>query len=384
MKVLIDARMYGLEHSGIGRYISNLVQEFINLKIDEQFIILLKKKYFDALEFPKDWAKVLADFRHYTLNEQLLLPGIINKEKPDLVHFPHINIPIFYRGPFVVTVHDMTMHFQGTNATTLPLYKYLLKRLPYKFIFRSAVKRSCKIITPSKSIKKEITDYFMINPNKIAVTYEGLTNNFVESGTHKDESAILSSYGLKSSNYFFYVGNSYPHKNLDLVVRAISSLNKESSSKVIFAIAGSRDIFVRRLEDLIRREHATLFIKVLGYIPDDDLRVLYKNSIAFVYPSFSEGFGLQGLEAMASGSLILVSDIPVFREVYENNALFFDPRSISSVTEIMKRVMKVTPNERSTIISKSIKFIARYSWQKTAMETFEIYKKVIKQRQNEN
>jgi len=74
----------------------------------------------------------------------------------------------------------------------------------------------------------------------------------------------------------------------------------------------------------------------------------------------------------------------VFREVYENNALFFDPRSISSVTEIMKRVMKVTPNERSTIISKSIKFIARYSWQKTAMETFEIYKKVIKQRQNEN
>src|SRR3989344_7572344 len=111
--------MYGLEHAGIGRYLVNLTEELKNLRTEEQFIILLRKKYFDELKFPKNWKKVLANFRHYTLEEQLELTKLINKEKPDLVHFPHLNIPLLWKGKFVVTIHDLTMHKQGINATTL-------------------------------------------------------------------------------------------------------------------------------------------------------------------------------------------------------------------------------------------------------------------------
>ena len=96
MKILIDARLYGLENAGVGRYLMNLVEEIIKLRNKERFVILLRKKYFNELNLPEGWKKVLADFGHYTFSEQFKLPQIISKENPDLTHFPHFNIPIFY------------------------------------------------------------------------------------------------------------------------------------------------------------------------------------------------------------------------------------------------------------------------------------------------
>src|SRR4030042_6950771 len=135
MKILIDARMYGLENSGIGRYVMNLILELRMLDKKNNYVLLLRNKYYKSLHFPGNWKKILADFRHYTVSEQVKLPEIIRKEKPDLSHFPHFNVPFFYSGKFIVTIHDLTMHFQGRNATTLPALPYYAKRLPYKIIF---------------------------------------------------------------------------------------------------------------------------------------------------------------------------------------------------------------------------------------------------------
>src|SRR4029079_6807851 len=128
MRMLIDARFYGLEHAGLGRYTMNLVNELVKLNSKDGYIVLLRKKYFNALQFPKNWKKVKLNAKHYTIRKQANLPLTIRKYKPDLVHFLHSNIPIFYRGKFVVTIHDMTMYRQGIDATTLPLPLYLVKR----------------------------------------------------------------------------------------------------------------------------------------------------------------------------------------------------------------------------------------------------------------
>lgn len=129
MKILIDARLYGLENAGIGRYLINLIEELKKSGKEDKFIILLRKKYFNSLNFPEGWKKVLTDYRHYSLTEQLKLPRIILEESPDLVHFPHFNAPALYRGNFVVTIHDMTMHRQGIAASRLPRPIYYLKSL---------------------------------------------------------------------------------------------------------------------------------------------------------------------------------------------------------------------------------------------------------------
>src|SRR3990167_9619406 len=101
MRIVIDARLYGLENAGLGRYTMNLVQELAKLDKENEYVVLLRKKYFNELKLPRNWQKIEADFRHYSLTEQLKLPKMIKNIKPDLVHFPHFNIPLFFRGKYV-------------------------------------------------------------------------------------------------------------------------------------------------------------------------------------------------------------------------------------------------------------------------------------------
>jgi len=174
MRILIDGRLYGLENAGLGRYVMNLVNELSKLDSQNEYVLLLRKKYYNSLKLPVNWKKVLADFRHYSFAEQVKLPGIIGGEKPDLVHFPHFNVPVFYRGRYVVTIHDMLMHrFAGLSATTLPALFYLFKQSVYKFVFSMALKKAVMIIVPSETVKRDLIRYQKIDPRKVEVIYEG-------------------------------------------------------------------------------------------------------------------------------------------------------------------------------------------------------------------
>jgi len=376
-KILIDARMYGLENAGIGRYLMNLVSEIQKIDKENDYIILLRKKYFDFLTFPSNWKKVLADFRHYTLFEQIKLPILIKREKPDLVHFPHFNVPVFFGGKFIVTIHDLTMQRQGIGATALSLPLYLLKRVPFLLVAKKSVKRSVKIVSPSNAVASEIVKYYGVNRKKIGVIYEGVSSGRSNSEFRIQNYEVLKKYKI-TRPYFIYVGNAYPHKNLKRLVEAILLLNRESDNKILLAIGGSRDIFKKRLEIEINKMGANKFVKLLGYIDEGDLTFLYKNSVAFVYPSLAEGFGLQGLEALSAGTLVLASDIRVFREIYDDNAIYFNPYDFSSLATRMKGTLQMGSGEREKIIAQSKKFVERYSWVKMAEKTHQVYEEVLR------
>jgi hypothetical protein len=174
MRILIDGRLYGLENAGLGRYLMNLVAELSKLDYKNNYILLLREKYFESLELPSNWKKVLADFRHYSFAEQVKIPAIIKRENPDITHFPHFNVPLLYRGKNIVTIHDMLMHeFNGLSATTLPAPFYYFKQLVYKFVFAVAVGRAMKIIVPSKSVKNDLLSHYKLDSSKIEVIYEG-------------------------------------------------------------------------------------------------------------------------------------------------------------------------------------------------------------------
>ncbi len=175
------------------------------------------------------------------------------------------------------------------------------------------------------------------------------------------------------SKYFFYTGNAYPHKNLERLVEAVVDLNKTLNQEVHLKIASSRDVFVKRLEKSIKKLEAGKYVELLGFVPDERLRSLYKNSVAFVFPSLSEGFGLPGIEAMEATTLVLASDIPVFKEVYEDNAIYFNPLDFTSIEKTMRNVFEMDENTRKKRILKAQKFVKRYSWAKMARETLKIY-----------
>jgi glycosyltransferase involved in cell wall biosynthesis len=174
MKVVIDARFYGLENAGLGRYTINLINQLQNIDTRNNYIILLRKKYYESLRFQTNFEKELADIPHYSFDEQIKLPKLIRKHNPDITHFLHFNVPLTFTGKFIVTIHDMTMHTQKTTATNLFLPVYLAKHALYKRVFRNSIVKSQKIIVPSQFVKDDLLKNFKINKNKISVTYEGI------------------------------------------------------------------------------------------------------------------------------------------------------------------------------------------------------------------
>ena len=258
--------------------------------------------------------------RHYTLTEQIKMPGILEKEKPDLVHFPHFNVPLFYNKPFVVTIHDLLWHEQvGTTATTLPVWVYWLKYLAYRLVLKHAVLKSKAIIVPSGWVKKKIVDRFPVVESKIKVVYEGVSEVFRGLSSGRGQSSP-DKYGVKQGKYIIYTGSLYPHKNVNII---LDILPQFPEFKLIVACA--RNIFWEKFKQEIEKRELLNQVVLAGFVNDDELAELYKNALAFVFPSKSEGFGLPGLEAMASECPVISSNAGSLPEIYGDSALYFNP-----------------------------------------------------------
>lgn len=174
MIIIIDARLYGPKDTGIGRYTQKLVENLVKIDAKNKYLILLRKSDYETLKFPKNWTKILADFKHYTFEEQFKMPLLLLKLKADIIHFPHFNVPILFFGKYLVTIHDLIMHkFADGSATTRKFPIYQIWRMGYHIVFAKAIYGSTKIIVPANSIKDDVVNYYKINPKKVEVTYEG-------------------------------------------------------------------------------------------------------------------------------------------------------------------------------------------------------------------
>lgn len=371
MKILIDGRFWGLENAGLGRYTANLVGGLGKIDSKNKYSIMLREKYFNRINLPNNWKKILVDIKHYSLTEQIMLPKIINKINPDLVHFIHFNVPILYHGKYVVTIFDMLMHKRSRIDSTLNSFSYFIKRVGYKFIFNRAVKNSRKIIVDSKFVQDQLARNYEIPAGKIVVTHLGV---FDFGGiSHVD---VVKKYKINSP-YFIYAGNAYSHKNLVNAIYGVVKLAEKRKDSPTFVIVSSRNVFTERLMRYIDSAGLQKYVKVINAVSDSDLVSLYKNSVAFLFPSISEGFGLPGIEAMKAGTILTCSDIPVFREVYEDNAIYFDPKNPSSIEEALEKTCNLTEKDRKVRLEKAREFVKRYSWSKMAKETLKIYESCL-------
>lgn len=181
----------------------------------------------------------------------------------------------------------------------------------------------------------------------------------------------------ESDLYFIYVGNAYPHKNLKRLIEAVVKLNKKVKENIELYIVSSRNVFTSRLEKLIKQLKAEEYIKLLGFVPDEKLKILYKKSLAFTFPSISEGFGLPGLEAMNSQTLVACSDILVFKEIYKDVPIYFNPFDVNSISDSMKLILDMDPEAREKRIEKGLALTKTYLWSKMAKETLSVYKSVF-------
>lgn len=375
MKICIDARLYGLENAGIGRYVMNLINQIERIDEENQYFILLNKKYFNRLNFKnKNFKKILADFPHYSFKEQIFLPFVLAKVKPDLVHFPHFNVPVFWRGNYVATIHDLIKHyFRGRETTTRRSIFYWFKYLNYRILVWLTVKRAKKIITPSKYWREELIKRYHLPEEKVEVTYEGAERKYQISPNSKYQAEnILKKYKIRRP-FIVYTGSLYPHKNIEVLIKAIKEFNK--SNKLYLIIVCARNVFQKRLAKKVAKLKMKNYVNFVGFVPDEDLIKIYHQAEAFVFPSLMEGFGLPALEAMAVGLLVLASDIPVFKEVYKDAVIYFNPKNEKDLASKLKMVVGNKKTKEAFKI-KGLKLVKNYSWEKMAKQTIKIYRHI--------
>lgn len=376
MRIGIDIRLWGTQHAGIGRYVEELVKNLQEIDNKNQYVLFCREKDFSDIPEKENFRKVVADIPHYTLREQVLLPGIFKKENLDLLHVPHFNVPIRYKGRFVVTIHDILWHqVKGLGVTTLPAPLYLIKHLGYRAVVKNAVSRAEKIIVPSNAVKNDLVKQFNLPKEEIVVTYEGVLDkryHVLKHGNNK----VLKKFKIKEP-YLLYVGSLYPHKNVEILVRAVKLLRVTShESRVNLVVVCGRSVFWEKFKKFVEQENAESFVKLVGYVPDEGLGALYRNAEAFVFPTLSEGFGLPGLEAMSAGTPVVCSDIPVLREIYGDAALYFDPKDAN---DIANKIQQILTNKGliKGLIDKGKVRVKLYSWRKMAEETLGIYKSLM-------
>ena len=363
-----DARLIG--ETGVGRYIKNLLLCLSLIDPVNLYFIFLKSNDLPKFNFRNpNFHKIALDVKWHTLGEQLLLPFILQKYKLDLVHFPYFNVPLFYPGKYLVTVHDLIIdHTRTGRATTLPFPIYLAKRLFYKLILIKALKRAVKILTISKSTKKEIISHYQIPEDKILVTYDALDSDFLRLA----QKLVPKKY--YPFDYLLYVGNAYPHKNLEKLIMVMN--DPQIKQRVKLVLAGTDWFFYPRLKKMVDQLKLKKSVYFFGNASDKQLIDLYFHARALIIPSLMEGFGLPNLEAVCLGVLPLVSDIKVFREIWGNSLLYFNPHDQDDIKRIIISALNLPKQKIKKLVAKAQTRIDRFSWQKTAKDTLLQYQKI--------
>jgi glycosyltransferase involved in cell wall biosynthesis len=370
-RIGIDARFYGPLGKGLGRYTKEVVDKVIELDKDNEYVIFLSRENFtDFKTENRNVKKVLAAVRWYTLAEQILMPYYIYKENLDIMHFPHFNVPILCPVKFIVTIHDLILtKFPTQRASTLSPILYKIKNLAYKIIIQNAVKKSCKIIAVSEFTKKDILNNFKIKADKIAVTYEGVAAGIKSNEQYPEQ--ILEKHKIEKP-YLLYVGNAYPHKNLEWLIKAFASLGVNENLSLI--LVGKDDYFYERVKTFTKNLNRSKII-FPGFVLDEELSIFYKEAIAFVFPSLYEGFGLPPLEAMTHGCPVISSNKASMPEILGDAALYFDPEDDCDIKNKIISIIKDN-NLREKLIENGYEQVKKYSWLECARKTLEIYRKI--------
>ncbi|MFA6587858.1 MAG: glycosyltransferase family 1 protein [Patescibacteria group bacterium] len=369
MRIGIDARFYGSIGKGLGRYTERLIKHLEKIAMADEFVIFLRKENFEEYQpQAKNFSKKLADFSWYSFSEQKHFPPVIKSANLDLMHYPHFNVPLFTPKPFIVTVHDLILtHFPTRRASTLGPIKYYFKQLAYKIVLSRAIQNAEQILTVSEFTKQDIQKFFGYDPQKITVTYEAV-EAFLR--PQMPEPQILEKYKI-AKPYLLYVGNAYPHKNLEKLIEFMKKL-PASHQNFQMVIVCKPDYFLKRLQAEVEASGLINKFNFPGFIPDAELGVLYRQAHAYIFPSLYEGFGIPPLEAMSQGTPVLSSNVACLQEVLGEAAIYFNPHDANAMIDALIGLDQ-NPNSRQVIITKGHEQVGRYSWDKLAETTLKIY-----------
>lgn len=342
----------------------------------DQFVLYSREKLRGDLgELPQNWQSRVLNWPPKKFWTQARLSAEMWRHPPEALFIPAHTLPPIHPKKVVTTCHDVAF-LRLPRAYDWPALKY------HKFAIKFAVRHAEKIIAVSEFTKQELMEFFRISPDRISVVPNGYNNDRYKLIEDKEAIAgVLAKYNL-SRPYLLYVGRLEAKKNTPGLIRAFNILKKSSeflvqNSQLKLVLVGQPGVGFKKVSEAILENNLSSEVIMPGWVGEEDLPYLISGAAAFIFPSFYEGFGIPVLEAMACGTPVVASGIPVIREVAGEAAYLFDPYSPENIAEGISRVL-TDDHLREDLKIRGLVRAARFSWARCAKETYEVLKSVTK------
>jgi glycosyltransferase involved in cell wall biosynthesis len=367
VKIGIDARK--LHDFGIGTYIRNLLRQLARLDRDSEFVVLCQPDDHEAIaSLGGNFRPLPETARNYSIAEQLRVPLALKRERVTLFHAPHYVLPPLVRCRSVVTIHD---------CIHLMFPQYLPNRLALTYArtsIRLAAKRATRVLTVSESSKRDILRFVDLPPEKIDVIYNAFDERFGVEPREEDVVRVRERYQLHDE-FVLYAGNVKPHKNLERLITAFHLVRQRGLDHLKLVLIGDDISRYAALRRAVHRYQLHQYVRFLGYLPEETLAVMYRLSGVFVFPSLYEGFGLPPLEAMASGTPVVTSNVSSLPEVAGDAAMLVDPYDPGALADAMVRVL-TDESLRKDLRRRGLERARQFSWEQSVARIRRIYDEI--------
>ncbi len=381
MKIAIDVRR--IRDFGVGTYIRNLLQALAAAETEHSYKLICppEDQPFFA-DLPPAFETVAYERRDSSRMDHFDLPRLIKDLRVDVTHIPFHRIPLLLAKPYAVTIHDLSSLFYDDASGFLHAAR--------SFRFRRGLERADGIIAVSGATRRDVMNLVPAASSRIRLIYSAPDPSFhrclLPAQGHAEPDAavrerqrILERYQIRYP-FLLYAGSIRPQKNIPRLIEAFAVVRTgiENHPKyrdlrlIIIGDEISRHPDVRRAVMHSRVEH---YVRFLGFLPLDTLRIFHELAVAFVFPSLYEGFGLPPLEAMASGTPVIASSVSSLPEVVGGAAMLVSPDNVFDIARGISEVL-LDDELREDLIEKGRKQAASFSWARTAQEVLRLYEEL--------
>ena len=369
MRIAIDARK--LRDYGIGTYIRNLLRHLSRIDSTTEYVMLCRAEDCGMTEeLGANFRAVVEPVKAYSIREQFQIPLDLRREKIDLFHAPHYVLPPLTPCKAIVTIHD---------CIHLRFPQYLPNKLGYAYArgaLWTATHRANRVLTVSEASKRDILKYFRVPNEKIDVIYNAIDERFGQTPDPLEVARVRERYQLNDP-FVLYAGNIKPHKNIERVIESFHLLRRGGGmEQVKLLIIGDEISKYATLRRAVHRYKLHKHVRFFGFVPDRTLAILYRLAGVFVFPSLYEGFGLPPLEAMASGTPVITSNVSSLPEVVGDAALLVDPHDAAAIADAMRRVLS-DASLREDLKRRGLVRAGDFSWERSVRRVHEIYTEVL-------
>ena len=366
MRIAFDGTTLTPGRTGVGYYTEHLLQHLAReVEVSGDELIVISNQPIDTAQPLPRHVKVY-DRRRFPLRigwMQLLAGRVLEDIRADVAHFTNGMLPLGTGAARVVTIHDMSL-------TLFPRCHPLRRLVINRPLLGLAARVADEVVTVSHSARRDLLRLHGLPPERVTVAHEAAGPGFMPIEDPVKRARIRARYGLPE-RFVLYVGAIEPRKNLPRLMDAFADARRAGVEHQLVCVGpygwSSRDLY-----EQIDRLGLRRFVHFTGYVPTDDLPVIYNLAEFFVFPSIYEGFGLPVVEAMACGTPVITTSTSALEEIATGAAEMIDPHETEALMRAIARLAQ-TPERRAELRTLGLARAREFSWARTAREMLGLY-----------